>query len=150
MHTGICPLDPLSITASAIAVATLAAKLCSILAEIREQCTALPGRLHAVNNEIQDLRVVLEQVAAVVKEHKAHNVHGDVESKIPELLWQGRDRLLALQHLLSRVQGVGLRKRELFFRTVLWKKQQGTLAVLQGDIKRVKSSLNVLLGVSNS
>jgi hypothetical protein len=62
-------MDPLSAGASAIAVATLAAKTCSAFARLRAICKTLPGRLHALNNKVTNIQVVCYQVATVIKHH---------------------------------------------------------------------------------
>jgi enamine deaminase RidA (YjgF/YER057c/UK114 family) len=56
-------MDPLSVTASVIAVATLAAQITSALSELRTLCKQLPGRAHALSNKISDIEVFLVQVA---------------------------------------------------------------------------------------
>ena len=61
-------MDPLSLTASAITVAALAASTCRAFAELRSLCKSLPGRLHALSNEVADIEVVLVQVATVFGE----------------------------------------------------------------------------------
>ena len=68
-------MDPLSISAGIIAVATVAAQVGSAFAELRAICVELPGRLHALNNEFADIEVVLYQVAAVIKERSC--LHGN-------------------------------------------------------------------------
>ncbi|KAF3897021.1 hypothetical protein GTR04_0360 [Trichophyton interdigitale] len=50
-------MDPLSVTASIIAVGTVAGKICSAFTELRSLCRSLPGRLHALNNEVADLEI---------------------------------------------------------------------------------------------
>jgi hypothetical protein len=61
-------MDPLSIIASSIAVATLAASTCEAFSNLRALCKSFPGRLHALNNEVADIEIVLIQVAKVVEE----------------------------------------------------------------------------------
>lgn len=143
-------MDPLSLTASVAAVATIATQICTIIADIRHDCAALPGRIHALNNEVEDLRVVLFQVSSIIRERESHGVESPTETKIQGLLMQGRSRLLDLKEMLTRIRLSGSRKRELVFRTLLWRKQQEAIGLVQHDIKSLKSSLNVLLGASNS
>lgn len=143
-------MDPLSLTASVAAVATIATQICAIIAEIRHDCAALPGRIHALNNEVEDLRVVLFQVSSIIKEREMCGVKSQAETNIQNLLVQGRSRLLDLKELLMRIRLSGSRKRELIFKTISWRKQQEAIGLIQHDIKSLKSSLNVLLGASNS
>lgn len=60
-------MDPLSIGASVITVAALAAKTGSAFHHLRSACKTLPGRLHALSNEVTNIELVLRQVAAVVE-----------------------------------------------------------------------------------
>lgn len=61
-------MDPLSAAASVIAIATVAGQVGKAFAELRKDCSELPGRLHALSNEITDIEFVLHQVAAVLQE----------------------------------------------------------------------------------
>lgn len=74
-------MDPLSITAGIVSVGTVAASTARAFKELRELCKTLPGRLHALSNEVSDIELVLYQVASVVekrtgdsalKEEEAH------------------------------------------------------------------------------
>ncbi|KAK4653581.1 hypothetical protein QC762_508160 [Podospora pseudocomata] len=89
-----------------ITVASLAASTCSAISELRSLCKCLPGRIHAIENEVADLEVRLTAASS--------------EYKIPVL------------------------------KAGIWLKEQGRLQTLQEDIRTVKSSLNILLGASNS
>ena len=60
-------MDPVSLTASIIAVAGLAAKTGRAFYDLRSACKSLPGRLHALSNEVVDLELVLHQVAALAE-----------------------------------------------------------------------------------
>ncbi len=91
-------MDPLSIAAGAIAVATLAAKTCSALADLRSLCRSLPGRLHALNNEVADLQLVLFQLASLIKERACLPESG--QSTIPHLLKQAETRLIELESIV--------------------------------------------------
>ncbi|KAK4213431.1 hypothetical protein QBC37DRAFT_388047 [Rhypophila decipiens] len=143
-------MDPLSISASAIAVAGVAARLCSLLADIRDAYISLPDRLHALNEEVRDLRVVLNHLAACIKDREEHGIRSDLESGIPRLLSQGKEHLVTLEELLWRFRAPSQKKRELVIKSLLWRKSQSRLVLLQADIKQVKSSLSLLLGASNS
>ena len=144
-------MDPLSITASAVAVATVTAQIISLLSDIRSSGKAWPGRLHALNNELEDLSVVLHQVMTTVENRKSRKIHGDVEENIPQLLAQGWQQLASLQAILARLTSPeGTKSDNAVTRALLWRREQPQVAAIQVAIKRVKSSLNVLLGASNS
>lgn len=145
-------MDPLSITAGVIAVATIAAQVSHILAEIRGDWDALPGRIHALNNEVQDFNAVLHQVAIAVEDKKvsALGEHGHAAPAFVAQICRGKTSLLELKTILERLLAAGSKKRDAIPRVLLWRSEQRRVVLLQDEIKQVKSSLNVLLGASNS
>lgn len=67
------------------------------------------------------------------------------------MLARGEMTLLDMKAVLDKIAaGSRLRKRDAIPRVLLWRREQGRIAALQGIIKQVKSSLNVILGASNS
>lgn len=143
-------MDPLSITSGVIAVATLAKQISNVLAGIREDWDSLPGRIHALGNEMQDFSVVLHQIAIAVEERKVSCWNDGDESTLPALLARGETALVDLKGVLESLLSAGTRKREAIPRVRLWRREQGRIAALQNDVKQVKSSMNLLLGASNS
>ncbi|KAK1513545.1 ankyrin repeat domain-containing protein [Colletotrichum costaricense] len=143
-------MDPLSISAGIIAITTVAAQVANLLAGIREDWDSLPGRMHALSNEIQDFNVVLQQVAIAVKERRVSGQDAYGESTLLPLLVRGNNVLVDLKAILERLLATGTKKKEAISRVLMWRREQGTVSSLQEQIKQVKSSLNVLLGASNS
>lgn len=143
-------MDPLSVSSSIAGIVTLASQICVIISELRHDCAALPGRIHALSNEVEDLRVVLYEVGNVVKDRAVGGTINNVETEILELLSQGKKHLFQVRSILGRVRLTGQKRREAIFRTLAWRKKQKSIALLQYDINRIKSSLNVLVGASNS
>ncbi|KAK7455452.1 B-cell lymphoma 3-encoded protein [Colletotrichum acutatum] len=143
-------MDPLSIPAGIIAITTVAAQVANLLAGIREDWDSLPGRMHALSNEIQDFNVVLQQVAIAVKERRVSGQDAYGESTLLPLLVRGNNVLVDLKAILERLLATGTKKKEAISRVLMWRREQGTVSSLQEQIKQVKSSLNVLLGASNS
>ena len=143
-------MDPLSITASVVAVATFATNVCLAFSELRAEWTALPGRLHALNNEVADIKVVLYQVAAVIDERSCLRNPNGSQADITGLLDDARSNLNELKGIIDNLNGALTQKNAVLFRAGIWRKQQTRLQTLQDNIKRVKSSLNILLGASNS
>ena len=130
-----------------LAIATVAAQVGAAFAELRKDCTELPGRLHALKNEVADVEFVLHQVAAVLKER---NCLSDTDkASIPTLLSQADVKLKDLEVILDRFKG-SCTTRRVLSRASVWRKWQPKLQALQIDIRAVKCSLNVLLGASNS
>lgn len=145
-------MDPLSVTASVIAVATLAAQIGSALSELRTLCKQLPGRLHALSNEVSDIEVVLYQVARVVEERSHSSIpisHAD-KTTIPHILRKAEVKLNELKEVIDRITKLPTKNAAIVFKVRLWRKEQSRIQILQEDIKEIKSSLNVILGASNS
>lgn len=150
-------MDPLSVIASCIAIATLAAKTCEAFDRLRNNTKALPGRIHALNNEVADLELVLRGVATVFSERQQASLVSDKdEANIPVLLAHVRGKLLELKEVVDRLtEPVVARpaphsKLASFLNAREFTKEQPGLALLQEDIRTVKCSLNILLGASNS
>lgn len=140
-------MDPVSVTASVIAIATVAAQVTTAFAELRKDSVELPGRLHALSNEVADIEFVLYQVAAVLQERNC--LSDDDKQSIPALLGQADAKLKQLKNILDRLAGLCTRRRVLL-RASVWRKWLPKLQELQADIRGIKCSLNVLLGASNS
>ena len=79
-------MDPLSLAAGVIAVAGLAASTYKTIADLRSLCKGLPGRLHAVSNEVADLELVLKQVATLLEERATFLGSKNTLEAIPHLL----------------------------------------------------------------
>lgn len=146
-------MDPLSIIASSIAVGTLATQTCKTLNALSVAIKGLPGRLHALNNEVVDLELVLSEVVAVFKGHDASILSESDKSNIPRLLRLAHAKLVELKSIIDPLRksaGQPDTKITPFIVAFELKKQQSRLVDLQKDINSVKCSLNVMLGASNS
>ncbi|KAF7939982.1 uncharacterized protein EAE98_000109 [Botrytis deweyae] len=145
-------MDPLSVTASVIAVAALAGQIGSALSELRALCKQLPGRLHALSNEISDIEVVLYQVGRVVEERSKSSVQisrTDTIS-IPKILQRAELKLKELKTIIDRLTALTTKNGVIIFQIRLWQKEQSKIQSLQEEIREIKSSFNVILGASNS
>jgi hypothetical protein len=143
-------MDPLSLAASVITLASLAASTCSAISELRSLCKGLPGRLHAVNNEVADLELVLTQVATLLKERATLLGSPQSVEAIPHLLIRARNKLNELRAIVDRLTTTSANSKIPLLGASIWRKEQVHLQTLQEDIRTVKSSLNILLGASNS
>ena len=142
-------MDPLSISASAITIAALATSICHTFVELRALCKTLPGRLHALSNEVTDINVVLIQVATVFKE-RASAIENDQQQTIPPLLVRAEAKLDQLQQIIQSLNATCDRAKLTVLQAHAWRKEQPKLRALQEDLRTVKCSLNVALGASNS
>ena len=143
-------MDPLSLAASVIAVTTVAAQTGIAFSNLRELHNAIPGRLHALNNEVVDVKAVLHQVAVVIQERQGfparEREHGDLE----HLLEQAKTRLFELKTIVERLCESCATRKGNAFRGLLWHREHERLQTLQSQINSVKCSLNVILGTSHS
>ncbi|KAB8073560.1 ankyrin [Aspergillus leporis] len=141
-------MDPLSVSASVIAIATLAAQTCSALSDLRSLCQTLPGRLHAVNNEVADLNFVLIQISILVNDRSG--LPESSLSPIPHLLKQADKKLVEIKDIVGQLTSTCRVSRAFISQAYAWRKEQGRLQTLQEDIRTVKANLNIILGASNS
>src|ERR1700684_4606827 len=83
-------MDPLSITVSVLSLAVAAQTTCESLGKLRSIFKTLPGRLHALNNEVADLEIVVNELPTLFKTlpgrlHALSNEVADLESVLNEL-----------------------------------------------------------------
>ena len=143
-------MDPLSITTGIITLATLAASTGAAFKELRDLCKALPGRLHALSNEVADIELVLHQVATVFDKRASDPITKDQQTHIPQLLNQARSKIYELRAIVLALIEICKSAKIPIFRAHAWRKNQPRLQILQEDIKTIKCSLNIMLGASNS
>jgi len=141
-------MDPLSVTASVIAIATLASQVCTTFGELRSLCGSLPGRLAAVNNEVADLEIVLYEIASLVEKRAA--LPDSEQSPLPHLLKQANTKLYELEAIVARLRTSCREARYPLATANMLRKGQGPLKSLQEDLRSIKCNLNILLGASNS
>jgi hypothetical protein len=125
-------MDPISVTASVIAVATLAAQIAAALSDLRTLCKQLPGRVHALSNEVSDIEVVLIQVAKVIEERSCSPT-ATAETghmTIPQLLRKAEEKLKELKAIIDNLAASSKRNNALIFRAGLWRKEQPRLHAL--------------------
>jgi len=142
-------MDPLSLAASVITLAGLAASTCSAISDLRALCKGVPGRLHAVSNEVSDLEIVLTQVAVLLRERATLPSFAQL-GPLSHLLSHARNKLREISTIVDRLNAASANSKLPLVGAKAWRKEQGNLQTLQDDIRTVKSSLNILLGASNS
>lgn len=142
-------MDPLSVTASAITVAALAAQTCLAFSDLRSLYRSLPGRMHALNNETADIQIVLQQVASVFKERGA-SISREDQHAVSRLLAQAKTKLSELQVTVEELARVCRNTKNFPYQAYTWRKEKPKLRELQEDIHGIKCSLNVAIGASNS
>jgi len=143
-------MDPLSITASVITIVAAAASTGRAFEELRQLCKTLPGRLHALSNEVSDIELVLHQVASVVEKRTGNPALNERCEHVQHLLDQADAKLGELRTIVENFTQIAKTTKIPVFQAYAWRKHQPRLQALQEDIKTVKCSLNLMLGASNS
>lgn len=144
-------MDPLSITASAIAVVTLATKTCNAFVKLRRATHSVPGRVHAIGNEVSDTLAVVSDVVTLLEERNRLRLHLDpAHSCLPDVLAQLKLRLGEVKLAVETLEQKCVETRIALVRLREWSRAQDRLQGLQEAIKHQKGRLNVALGAVNS
>lgn len=110
--------DPLSIATNVIAVAMYVANVSSVISNMR-MLGELPGRLHALKNEVTDLELVLRQVGPVLSSR--HATTGIDGLTLQEVIGRANSKLVDLSRLLGRITDVCVKaKAKMVNRAVVW------------------------------
>ena len=140
--------DPLSVTASVIALATAAAQISKAISRLRH-FGEVPGRVYILKNEVSDLEVVLRQVGQALEQHSlaVDNEHGSLEP----LLLRAKGHLTDLARALERIANACAGgKVKIISKTAIWWKEKSLFEGFQKDLRSVKATLNLMLGAANS
>lgn len=143
-------MDPLSITAGIVGILAAAASTGRAFEELRQLCKTLPGKLHALSNEVSDLELVLHQVASVIKKRTGDPALKEQGEHVQLLLKQAYAKLAELRIIVETFTHIAKTAKAPVFQAFAWRKHQSRLQALQEDIKTIKRSLNIMLGASNS
>jgi hypothetical protein len=137
-------MDPLSVAASCIAVATLAANVGSTLMKLRV------GNVQAMKNQVTDLGGVLRHVAVVLRERQQNNITDESLALLQHHLAQTESKLKEVDCLLIHIIGPPNNPRKSVGKAAIWLKEKGKLQSLQQDLRVLKSNLNMAMGSSHS
>ena len=110
--------DPLSITASVTAVATVTTQIISTLTELRA-LKNLPRRLHAINNEVTDLEVVLYQLESLVADRKSLHTLA-TQDRLPHVLHRADTELQELSSTVQQLLQSCVGSSKFFIRAKTW------------------------------
>ena len=116
--------------------------------KLRTVCKEVPGRVHALSNEVADLQVVLQQLTAVAEERR--QLTSDDQLHIPSLVSQAEEKLKEIKKIVEALAKLCASNNKVFLRASQWRKFDPKLKSLKDDINAIKSSLNLLIGASNS
>lgn len=147
-------MDPLSITAGVLAVVTAAGQTRRALERVRTALKAMPGRLSALNNQVADLEVLLRQIASLMASRDQHPELATAEAhdQIRDVVSRATALLQELRELSAKVERSGNSQSRIgsIQRARTWQRHLPRLHEIQDGLTGVKSTLNLLLGASNS
>jgi len=140
--------DPLSFAASIIAVATIAGQITATLSKLRA-VYELPGRLHAINNEVADLEVLLREVGSLSTERQTRLAIGQ-QNALPDIVKRANIKLLELRDLVQRLIRSCVGSGKFVTRAKAWWIEKPRLLTLQEELHTIKADLNIVLGAIHS
>jgi len=150
----VAEMDPLSITTAVLTIITAAEQTRRALDRVRTVLKAMPGRLSALNNQVVDLEVLLHQIVSLMESHDQHPelARPEAHSQIQDVVHRAGALLQELRDLSARIEKAGDGRSRLgsVQRARAWQRYLPRLHEIQDSLTGVKSTLNLLLGASNS
>jgi ankyrin repeat protein len=141
-------MDPLSVIASVIALTTAAAQISTAISRLRH-FGEVPGRIYALKNEVNDLKVVLDQIGLALKQKSLapDNAQGSLEQVLARTKGHLADLTKALERVANACTGS---KIKAISKSTIWLKEKALFQTFRDDIGSVKATLNLMLGATNS
>lgn len=141
-------MDPLSITASVVALATAAAQISTAISRLRH-FGEVPGKIYALKNEVSDLEVVLRQIGQALEQKSlvADKAHGSLE----QVLARTKGHLAGLTRALERVANACTgSKTKAISKSTVWLREKALFQTFRDDLGSAKATLNLILSTANS
>ena len=142
-------MDPISPVASVLAIAGAAAQIAKAISRLRA-FGQMPARVLALKNEVADLEVVLRQVGQVMQQ-KSVLPKTEQDESLHQILARAKSLLaslaIALERLAKACEGSRIKT---ISRSTIWYREKEMFEGFKTDIRAVKASLNVVLGVSSA
>lgn len=141
-------MDPISLTASVIALASAAAQISQAISRLRH-FGEVPGKIYVLKNEVSDLEVVLRHVGQALEEKSLapDTAHGSLEQIIARTKGHLADLAKALERVANAWKGS---KVKVISKSTIWLKEKELFQTFRDDIGSVKATLNLILGTANS
>jgi hypothetical protein len=141
-------MDPLSITASVLALAEGAAQVSKLISRLRH-FGELPGKIYALKNDVSDLEIVLGHVHYALEDKSllSDNAGRSLEQMLDRTQGRLTDLTKALQRIADSCTGS---KMKAIGKSTIWLREKEVFRSLRDDIGSIKATLNVMLGAANS
>lgn len=141
-------MDPLSIIASVLTLATAAAQISTAISRLRH-FGEVPGKIYALKNEVSDLEVILRQIGQALEQKSIaiHETHSSLEQTVARTKGHLTDLAKALERVATACTGS---KIKIISKSTVWLREKELFQTFRDDIGSVKASLNLILGSTNS
>ena len=144
-------MDPLSITASIIAVIGAGGETAKVVRHLASMKGA-PALLLALNNEIADLHLAVQAIQDILQKQSAAQraLDASVSASVANSLQLVNVKVMELEALHRRLQrqSPGIAPYEL--NKTAWLRQQKRVKRLQDDLQSVRINLGLCLGLLSS
>lgn len=142
-------MDPLSLTASLIAVVTAAGAVANGLGKIKNLKDA-PAELLMLMTEVSDLQVVLEEVNEVVRVQIRNDDR--LPLSLAQILLRAKNTLLKLNKLIQGplTQSQRSAAGESKVARLVWIRERSNVKSLQEEVRNIKLNLTTVLSSGNA
>ena len=147
-------MDPLSLTASIIAIVGVGGEVAKAVRKLASLKGA-PDLILALNNEISDLHLVILAIRDIYLRQKASIIpaSNDVvtDNTVVNTLTQANDKVLELKALHQRLSAWTTKSGDLStLNKASWLREQKNVRKMQEDLRTVRLKLSTTLGMLNS
>ena len=142
-------MDPLSVTASVIAIVGAASTVSLSIKKL----LSLRGASHAVlalNNEVSDLQVVLQAISTLLQKYST-SIQPEIGSSIRDASNDAAKCLQDLDALIDlKSMSIGKVPGKPIFNRTAWIRQHGRIQRVQENLRGLRAKLMTALGILNS
>ena len=141
-------MDPLSVTASVLAIVGAAQQTVKGIAKLRAFQQA-PAELSALLNEVADLQAVLTHIATLGEQLDHQGSRGPVIALQSHII-RAKDQLLLLDQLIHYHLVRHTNAGEIRVARLAWARDQTKVHAMQSDLRSTRLNLSIILGAVTS
>lgn len=140
-------MDPLSVTASVLAVVGAVSSISRTLKTLRSFRGA-PAIILALSNEVSELQLIVKELSKEI--HKVNtSIQPSIGQNLANTLTDAKQKLLGVDGLLSSKVIKGSLHGKPVMRRAAWLRHQGKIQNCQEDMRGVRNKLVTALGLLN-
>ena len=149
LHLLVIEMDPLSLTASIIAVLGASATVASGIEKIISMRNA-PDAILALNNEVADFQLVVGMIHELLQDYNSSNSTESAvyTESLTSVLVRAKQKLLELDMLIQYRLMTGGTKQD--FNRIAWVREHRKVKALQDEIRSIRMNLVAVIGVLTS